>query len=190
MGLFHSAPPSHARPVGDLRRPFKNHSLNPERVLVRSNGIPTSKSKSTPTAGNPETEVQSVGMQFALETIQERQFKQPETYLNFRLSDGELDLLLSTLRDHDRSANYPVRWYLGKCNGDDWLLSFGDVNRRAEGTSGPVHGRVTITTDHVHASEMRGDALDDAQCYVALRNNLPCVLASLEELLRYRLGQR
>ena len=47
-----------------------------------------------------------------------------------------------------------------------------------------------VTTDHVHCSEMRGDALDDARVYVTVRNNLPGIIAALEEVLTYRLGAR
>jgi len=99
----------------------------------------------------------------------------------YQLSDGELDLLLASLMEHDAHANYPVRCYVGKYDGDDWLLAFGESQE---------HGEVQVSTDRVHCSQVRGDAWDDAQAYVGLRNNLPSIIASLEELLQWRLGRR
>ena len=149
----------------------------------------TSENKAT--AGEPDHAL-AAGLQFALATIRERTYHRPVSYFpRYRLSDGELDLLASTLQDADAHANFPVQVKLGGAeDGSDWLLAHGHVERGPEVVGGAVCADVYVTTDHVHCSEMRGDALDDAECYVTLRNNLPGVLAALEELLQWRLGQR
>lgn len=141
-----------------------------------------------PTAGNPEAGQRQVFLQTVLETLRERQFKQPVSYYpRFRVSDGELDLLAATLRDADREANYPVKLVIGKDPGDHWHLAYGYTEGRPAGAPA---GEVHVTTDYVHCSELRGDALDDARAYVTLRNNTPSILACLEELLQHRLGAR
>lgn len=129
----------------------------------------------------------ALGLRLALETLQERAYRRPATFAAYRLSDGALDQLCARLRDYEAEANMPLQVQLGKYDGENWLVaSFGHVSRDAQCVGGAVEDDVHVTTDQVHCSEVRGDALSDAECYVGLRNALPGILASLEELLAVR----
>lgn len=126
--------------------------------------------------------------QAVLDIIEERQFHAPASYRDryfTMLTDGKVDEMAAKFRDLEERANAPVMVQLDPDKvHDNWLLAFGGCVRDGKDIE------VTVTTDHVHASQMRGDALDDAECYVALRNNLPLVIAALEELLALRLEKR
>lgn len=139
----------------------------------------------SPVAGAPV----ATAVQFVLDTIRERTYRQPETYVAYRLSDGELNLLVAALEDAEAHSNFPVQVKVGRDDGQDWLLAMGRVDRDAQCEGGEQRGDVFITTDRVHCSEVRGDALCDAEAYVTLRNNLPGIIASLEELLRIRVNR-
>ena len=119
-----------------------------------------------------------------MDLLRSRQYQRHDSYAQYRLSNGELNLLAAELEELDSQANFPVKLVVGKDPGDDWHLAYGYYCR--EGEEGEVH----VTTDHVHCSEIRGDALDDARVYVTVRNNLPGIIAALEELLTYRLDTR
>lgn len=129
----------------------------------------------TPGDGMPQ---QVSGIQEVLDIIEARRFKQPSSYEKYAPSPGELNTLIAKLREHDKHANGPVRCYIGNYDGSDWLLGFGSADRE-DGTGGDI----VITTDRVRTSEIRGDAIDDAECYVTLRNNLPRIIGALEKLL-------
>lgn len=133
--------------------------------------------------------VQKVGsFQEVLDIIEARQFKQPPSYRErYAPTDGQINALIAKLREADNRANMPLRVLQEKYDGQDWFVaSFGTASREPfEGKPG-LEADIFVTTDHVHASEMRGDALDDAECYVLMRNHLPLIIAALEELFAMR----
>lgn len=136
---------------------------------------------------------QRAGVQIALAILEARRFKQPGSYRAAmgEVSDGLLNTLVAELREADGEGNYPVKVALGKYDGEDWLVAdFGAVSRDAQCAGGAIEADVHVTTDRVHASEIRGDALCDAECYVVVRNHLPTIIAALEELLAARLERR
>lgn len=125
----------------------------------------------------------------ALGILGERAYKRPADFSRYRLSDGELDQLTARLRDVEAEANMPLQVVTGKYDGENWLTaSFGHCSRDAQCVGGVVEADVYVTTDRVHCSEIRGDALDDATAYVTMRNALPGIIAALEELLRRRVA--
>lgn len=132
-------------------------------------------------------------VQVALAIIEARRFKQPGCYREALgdVSDGALNTLVAELREADAEGNYPVKVALGKYDGEDWLIAdFGLVSRDAATEGGTLESQAYVTTDQVHASEVRGDALCDAECYVTVRNHLPTIIAALEELLDVRVRAR
>jgi hypothetical protein len=133
---------------------------------------------------------QPSGLQIALSIIEERRFKAPESYANrYRLSDAQLDALIATLREHESCSNAPLMLVrTASTVFDNWLL--GTYERCAFEGKPAESDTLWVTTDHVHCSELRGDAKDDGEAWVALRNNLPRILGALEELLMRRLGSR
>lgn len=128
-------------------------------------------------------------VQVALAIIEARRFKQPGSYRQALgdITPGALNTLIAELREADGAGNYPLKVALGKYDGEDWLIGdFGLVSRDAQAERGPLEADVHVTTDRVHASEIRGDALCDAEAYVTVRNHLPIIIAALEELLEAR----
>lgn len=166
--------------------------------MARRNGGPGA-SKSNAERRPPTTETSgpdrspgsaaAAGLQVALAIAEARRFHQPGSYRAALgdISPAALDALIVELRDHDAQGNYPLRVELGEHAGDDWLIArFGTVSRGASAHGPALEADVQVTTDRVHCSELRGDALWDAECHVALRNHLPVIIAALEELLAIR----
>lgn len=92
-----------------------------------------------------------------------------------RLSHAELEEGL--LLNH-RASSGP--WKANRGAVEDWLLAtMGDDD----------NGKVYLTTDHVHASEMNGaSALDDAEFIAWARNNIGRALRELERLYAKEMG--
>lgn len=130
------------------------------------------------------------GVQGVLEVIESRRYKVPQVWREAygTPTDGQLDKLIAALRDADNRGNYPLKVERDEYKGDNWLVSsirFAPMSGFGNNHKGiPVY----VTTDRVRCSEIRGDAEDDAECFVAVRNNLPTIIAALEELLERRLS--
>jgi hypothetical protein len=104
----------------------------------------------------------------------------PDRYTQPRdLLPGELDQFVACMVEHHDNANYPVKVDLNY-DGDNWLLGWG-VDADEVGNDVEVY----VTTDRVRCSEIRGCALEDAECYVFLRNALPQIIHELKRLLAY-----
>lgn len=130
-------------------------------------------------------EAARMALQTVLGVIESRQFRAPASYAkDCRISDSTLDQLAAELREHDANSNAPIKLVTGSFEKaiENWCL--GRYTRDGE------DAEAWITTDRVHASEMRGDALCDAEAWVCLRNNLALIIGALEELLALRLALR
>lgn len=127
----------------------------------------------------------AAALQHVLGVIESRTHKPLDTFERYRPSDGQLNALIARLREAEDNSNTPLKVVYEKDKVfDNWLLG---TYERGEHNGQPAEwGDIWVTTDRVHASEVRGDAKDDAEAWVTMRNNLPIIIAGLEELLARR----
>lgn len=111
-------------------------------------------------------------------------------YIVQEIPDGDIppEMLQELCRLGRIAAHCPWRVYHGGYDGQDWLVgTFGTAQHRDE--NGKVTNKedtVYLTTDHVHASEVDGDALDDAEWCARVRKLLP----KLVPLLAKKVGRQ
>lgn len=71
-----------------------------------------------------------------------------------------------------KASTAPWIWETGPYSGSNWL-----IGSSVDGLD--YH----ITTDHVHASELNGDAKTDAEFIANARQDIPWLIAMIERLL-------
>ncbi len=88
------------------------------------------------------------------------------------MTDDELEAIDARAR---AASNAPWKVVKGEYDGADWLVA----TLGSDGLDGLDR---TVTTDHVHASDLRGGAAEDAEFIAHARHDVPALIAEVKRL--------